>query len=140
MLVYKLMMCLLQVSKNRTSLYAENKLYHHSRSSFTHLNIFILVNFVAAQKYLFTKTQIFCINTFPSHSTWEQKKRNFTKDLLLKKITDCLAKTLLVALIAFSNFSSGSLAVNFLISISIQTLLLASLLHLLCYFEEFLLS
>ena len=117
--MYRLIVCLLQVSKNKTPLYARSRSFYHSRFSLTHPGILLQVSFVAVWRYSFTKSQSLCMNTLPSCTAWEQKERNPTKDWISKKVTDCLAKTLLVALTVFSNFSSGSLAVNFLVLISI---------------------
>ena len=113
------MVYLLQVSKNKTLLYVGSKSFYHSRSSLTYPDILLRVSFIATRRYTFTKSQSFCMNTLPSHTTWEQKERNSTKDWISKNMTDCLAKTLLVALTISSNFSFGSLAINFLVSTSI---------------------
>lgn len=133
--MYRLMVCLLQVLKNKISLYARSRLFYYFRSSFIHLSIFFQVSFVVNRQYSFIKSQNFCINTFHSCTAQEQKEKNLIKDLISKKVTYCSAKILLVALIAFSNFLSESWAINFLVSISIPNTIIYIFV---IYFELFL--
>lgn len=80
MLVYKLIVYLFAILKKKTLLYIRNKLFYYFKKIFIYIVILFYVSFITMQKYLFIKFQYFYINIFPRYITYEQNKKNLTKN------------------------------------------------------------